>query len=138
MKRCFAKNSFNVFAITDPKKNQIIDCQISKDCAVLHLADEKFYSLTVESELPQNQCNHYKLVFVIKAFKKITTSMLNITYKDRRTNIWVRERTKVIDIISNVRKKEISQAVERQPGQILERHDLAEDSTRQANLEAAC
>ena len=30
--------------------------------------------------------------------------MLNITYKDRRANIWVRERTKVIDIISNVRK----------------------------------
>ena len=30
--------------------------------------------------------------------------MLNITYKDRETNIWVRERTKVIDIISNVRK----------------------------------
>ena len=26
-------------------------------------------------------------------------SMLNITYKDRRTNIWVRERTKLIDII---------------------------------------
>ena len=30
--------------------------------------------------------------------------MLNITYKDRRTNIWVRERTKVIDVINNVRK----------------------------------
>ena len=29
---------------------------------------------------------------------------------------------------------EISQAVERRPGQILERHDLAEDITRQANL----
>ena len=24
-------------------------------------------------------------------------SMLNITYKDRRTNIWVRERTKLLD-----------------------------------------
>ena len=32
--------------------------------------------------------------------------------------------------------RETSQAVGR-PGQILERHDLAEDSTRQANLEAA-
>ena len=32
-------------------------------------------------------------------------SMLNITYKDRRTNIWVRERTKLIDIIYTVRKK---------------------------------
>ena len=28
---------------------------------------------------------------------KIERSMLNITYKDRRTNIWVRERTKLID-----------------------------------------
>ena len=34
--------------------------------------------------------------------------------------------------------RETSQAVERQPGQILERYDLAEDSTRQANMEAAC
>ena len=34
--------------------------------------------------------------------------------------------------------RETSQVVERRPGQILERHDLAEDSTRQANLEAAC
>ena len=32
---------------------------------------------------------------------------------------------------------ETSQAVERRPGQILERHDMAEDSTRQANLERA-
>ena len=31
-------------------------------------------------------------------------SMLNITYKDRRTNIWVRERTKLINIIYTVRK----------------------------------
>ena len=30
--------------------------------------------------------------------------MLNITYKDKNTNIWVRERTKVIDIINTVRK----------------------------------
>ena len=30
---------------------------------------------------------------------KMERSMLNITYKDRRTNIWVRERTKLIDII---------------------------------------
>ena len=94
--------------------------------------------------------------------------MLDITYKDRKTNSWVRERTKVIDIISNVRKikwtwagssqirlmdltchhletilqekttRETSQAVERRPGQILERHDLAGDSPRQANLEVAC
>ena len=30
-----------------------------------------------------------------------------------------------------------SQAVERRPGQMLERHDLAKDSTREANLEIA-
>ena len=34
--------------------------------------------------------------------------------------------------------RETSQAVERRPGQILERQDLAEHSARQANLEAAC
>ena len=101
---------------------------------------------------------------------KMERSMLNITYKDRKTNIWVREKTKVIDIISNVRKMKWSwaghinrpmdhacyhletitnimtrkddkggrQAVERRPGQILERDDLAEDCTRQAKLETAC
>ena len=35
---------------------------------------------------------------------KVERSMLNITYDDRKTNIWVRERTKVIDITNNVRK----------------------------------
>ena len=33
---------------------------------------------------------------------------------------------------------QISQAEERRPGQILEGHDLAEDSARQANMETAC
>ena len=37
-------------------------------------------------------------------------SMLNITYKDRRTNIWVRERTKVIHIMYTVRKMILSWA----------------------------
>ncbi len=41
---------------------------------------------------------------------KIERSMLNITYKDRRTNIWVRERTKLIDIIYTVRKMKWSWA----------------------------
>ena len=36
--------------------------------------------------------------------------MLNITYKDRKTNIWVRERTKVLDIINTVRKMKWSWA----------------------------
>ena len=39
-----------------------------------------------------------------QAQTKMERSMLNITYKDRRTNIWVRERTKLIDIIYTVRK----------------------------------
>ena len=96
-------------------------------------------------------------------------SMLNITYKDRKTNFWVRERTKVIDIINTVRtmkwswaghinrlkddrwtsrvttwrqqentSRETSQAVERRPRQILERHDMAAESTIQGNLETAC
>ena len=34
--------------------------------------------------------------------------------------------------------RETSLAVERRPGQILERHDMAEDSTRQGNLETTC
>ena len=34
---------------------------------------------------------------------KMKRSMRNISYNYRKTNIWVRERTKVIDIISNVR-----------------------------------
>ena len=38
------------------------------------------------------------------------SSMLNITYKDRKTNIWVRERTKVIHIINTVRKMKWSWA----------------------------
>ena len=41
---------------------------------------------------------------------KMERSMLNITYKDRNTNIWVRERTKVIAIIHTVRKMKWSWA----------------------------
>ena len=41
---------------------------------------------------------------------KMERSMLNITYKARRTNIWVRERTKLIDIIYTVRKMKWSWA----------------------------
>ena len=41
---------------------------------------------------------------------KMERSMLNITYKDRRTNIWVREKTKLIDIIYTVRKMKWSLA----------------------------
>ena len=38
-----------------------------------------------------------------QAHTKMKRSMLNITYKDRMTKVWVRERAQVIDIISNVR-----------------------------------
>ena len=40
--------------------------------------------------------------------------------------------------IRQEKTRETSQAPERRPGQILEQHDLAENSTRQANLETAC
>ena len=72
--------------------------------------------------------------------------MLNITYKDRRTcNIWVRvsaqlsinrlkdDRLTLVVIRPDKATWETSQAVERQPGQILEAHNLAEDSLS-ANL----
>ena len=75
---------------------------------------------------------------LVAAQTKMERSMLNIKYKDRKTNIWVKERTKVIDKINTVRKiKWTSQAVERTPGKILERHDMAADSTLQGNLETA-
>ena len=41
---------------------------------------------------------------------KMEISMLNITCKDRKTNIWVRERKEVIDIINTVRKMKWSRA----------------------------
>ena len=47
---------------------------------------------------------------LVAAQTKMERSMLNITYKDRRTNIWVRERTKLIDIIYTVRKMKWSWA----------------------------
>ena len=44
------------------------------------------------------------------AHTKMESSMLNITYTDRRTNICVREMTKVIDIMYTVRKMKLSWA----------------------------
>ena len=35
---------------------------------------------------------------------KMERSMLNITYQNRKTNIWVREKTKVTDVIEQVRR----------------------------------
>ena len=31
--------------------------------------------------------------------------MFNITYRDRKTNIWVREKTQVTDVIEQVRRR---------------------------------
>ncbi len=36
---------------------------------------------------------------------KMERRILNITYKDRKTNIWVRERTELIDIIYTEKKR---------------------------------
>ena len=36
---------------------------------------------------------------------KMKRTMLNITYRDRQTNIWVREKTKVTDVIEQVRRR---------------------------------
>ena len=41
---------------------------------------------------------------------KIERSMLNIIYRDRKTNIWVREKTKVTDMIGQVRRRKWSWA----------------------------
>ena len=35
---------------------------------------------------------------------KMERSMLNIIYRDKKTNIWVREKTKVTDVIEQVRR----------------------------------
>ncbi len=36
---------------------------------------------------------------------KMERSMLNITYRDRKTSIWVREKTKVTDVIEQVSRR---------------------------------
>ena len=102
---------------------------------------------------------------------KMERNMLIITYNDRKTNICVRERTKVIDIINTVRKMKWSWAghinrvkddrwtllvitwipydKKRRQGRpakrwrddldkYMERHHVAEDSTRQSNIETTC
>ena len=101
------------------------------------------------------------------AHTKIERSMLNITYKDRnlcqgednshRYNQHCEKHEMVLgkpyqppqrrprDLachhLETMRQEkttsETSQAVERRPG-LLERHDMAEDGTAQANLETAC
>ena len=41
---------------------------------------------------------------------KMERSMLNITYRDRKINIWVREKTKVPDVIEQVRRRKWTRA----------------------------
>ena len=99
-------------------------------------------------------------------------SMLNITYKDRKTNIWVNGEDKSHRYNQHCKTNEIVlgrayQPPQRRPiyltchhletikmtrkddkgdqpsdgettWQILERHDMAEDSTKPGNLETAC
>ena len=43
---------------------------------------------------------------------KMERSMLNITYRDRKINIWVREKTKVTDVIEQVRRRKWTWAVQ--------------------------
>ena len=42
---------------------------------------------------------------LVDAQTAMERSMLNITYRDRKTNIWVREKTEVIDVIEHVRRR---------------------------------
>ena len=73
---------------------------------------------------------------------KMERSMLNITHKDRKTNIWVR--TEVLDIINTVRKMKWSCAQGRPAMRWRDDLDkywsdtMAAESTRQGNLETAC
>ena len=79
-----------------------------------HLPEEKGVQLLCAAsydiwcrDLDTDQLAQNKLA---AAQTKMERSMLNITYKDRRTNIWVRERTQLIDIIYTVRKMKWSWA----------------------------
>ena len=51
-----------------------------------------------------------KQIKLVATQTEMERSMLNITYKDRKTKIWVRERTSVIDIINTVRQMKWSWA----------------------------
>ena len=76
-----------------------------------HLADFKTFSTSDPLKPPQiPPCVTQGDIFYFAHYLSMERSMLNITYKDRRTNIWVRERTKLIDIIYTVRKMKWSWA----------------------------
>ena len=52
----------------------------------------------------------YAMNKLAAAHIKMERSMLNITYRDRKTNIWVREKTKVTDVIEQVRRRKWTRA----------------------------
>ena len=51
---------------------------------------------------PHHPCKKYKLAATQTNMKR---SISNITFRDRKTNIWVREKTKVTDMIEQVRRR---------------------------------
>ena len=75
-----------------------------------------------------------KVIDIIKTVRKMKWSWaghINRLKDDRwtsRVTTWIQEKT----------TRETSQAVERRPRQIPERHDMAEASTIQGSLETAC
>ena len=102
----------------------------------------------------------YKLAV---AQTKMERSMLNITYRDRKTNIWVRKKTMVTNVIEQVRrwkwtwaghvtripdnrwtlrittwkpyeKKKTSETVERRTRRLLKEYHLAEVRPRLADV----
>ena len=73
-------------------------CTTSVCCQLWHYGAET-WTLTKQA---QNK--------LAAAQTKMERSALSITYKDRKTNIWVRGKTKVIDIINTVRKMKWSWA----------------------------
>ena len=42
---------------------------------------------------------------LVAAQTKMEMNMFNMRYQDRKTNIWVREKTKVTDVIEQVRRR---------------------------------
>ena len=76
--------------------------------------------------LEQNQmATHACTYFVLSIYKPQRRTMDLVCH--HLETIWQEKTT-----------RETSQVVERRPGQILERHELPDDSTRQAKLETAC
>ena len=55
-----------------------------------------------ETWAPATQANNN----LAAAQTDIERSILNITYRDRKSNIWVKEKTKVTDVMERVRRRE--------------------------------